>query len=179
MCIRDRASTGDQAYPPGAVVDLDTEDFMPLPPIATVLESAAGAGEVPVQLIAQLTEVGTLEVDCVAVDDAAQRWRLAFEPVSYTHLDVYKRQIPGCPGRSSILAKSPTSSSANWRVSGDRGRRGDWSPAPKAGSLTPASIALPRFCRGAPLMRSPGSRRSPPPPASSPTFCLLYTSRCV
>ena len=73
------ASTGDQAHPPGAVVDLDTEDFMPLPPIATVLESAAGAGEVPVQLIAQLTEVGTLEVDCVAVDDAAQRWRLAFQ----------------------------------------------------------------------------------------------------
>ncbi len=73
------ASTGDQAHPPGAVVSLDTEDFMPLPPIATVLESAAGAGEVPVQLIAQLTEVGTLEVDCVAVDDAAQRWRLAFQ----------------------------------------------------------------------------------------------------
>lgn len=73
------ASTGDQAHPPGAVVNLDTEDFMPLPPIATVLESAAGAGEVPVQLIAQLTEVGTLEVDCVAVDDAAQRWRLAFQ----------------------------------------------------------------------------------------------------
>ena len=73
------ASTGDQAHPPGAVVDLDTEDFMPLPPIATVLESAAGAGEVPVQLIAQLTEVGTLEVDCVAVADAAQRWRLAFQ----------------------------------------------------------------------------------------------------
>ena len=72
------SSTGDRVDPPGEVVDLEQGDFVPLPPITTVLESEA-AGEVPVQLIAQLTEVGTLEVDCVAVADAAQRWRLAFQ----------------------------------------------------------------------------------------------------
>ncbi len=73
------ASTGDQVDLPGAVVALDRADFIPLPPIATVLASQAGAGEVPVQLIAQLTEVGTLEVDCVAAEDSARRWRLAFQ----------------------------------------------------------------------------------------------------
>ena len=31
------------------------------------------------QLSAQLTEVGTLEVDCIAADDPARRWRLAFQ----------------------------------------------------------------------------------------------------
>lgn len=72
------SSTGDRVDPPGEVVDLEQGDFVPLPPITTVLESEA-VGEVPVQLIAQLTEVGTLEVDCVAVADAAQRWRLAFQ----------------------------------------------------------------------------------------------------
>ena len=86
------ASTGDRVDLPGAMVDFDKADFAPLPPIATVLDGAAGAGEVPVQLIAQLTEVGTLEVDCVAVGPSPptplpkgeesmghNRWRLAFQ----------------------------------------------------------------------------------------------------
>ncbi len=72
------SSTGDAVYPPGAVVALEAEDFVPLPPIATVIESEA-ADETPVQLVTQLTEVGTLEVDCVAVDAPARRWRLAFQ----------------------------------------------------------------------------------------------------
>ncbi|MGJ7582616.1 Hsp70 family protein [Variovorax sp. RHLX14] len=54
-----------------------------LPPIATVLEPKAGAaGEVQVLLDARITEVGTLEMHCVAVDanDARhQRWKLEFQ----------------------------------------------------------------------------------------------------
>ena len=72
------SSTGDAVVAPGEVVSLDGEDFAPLPPIATVIEGET-AGEIPVQLVTQLTEVGTLEVDCVAVDDPARRWRLAFQ----------------------------------------------------------------------------------------------------
>ena len=85
------SSTGDAVYPPGEVVALDGEDFAPLPPIATVIESEA-AGEIPVQLVTQLTEVGTLEVECVAVEPSSspafpagegsaneRRWRLAFQ----------------------------------------------------------------------------------------------------
>lgn len=72
------SSTGDTLYRPGEVVTLVAEDFTPLPPIATVIESEA-AGEVPVQLVTQLTEVGTLDVECVAVDDPARHWQLAFQ----------------------------------------------------------------------------------------------------
>lgn len=78
-------STGDVVVPAGEVVTLAGEGFAPLPPIATVIDSETRAGEVPVQLIAQLTEVGTLEVDCVAVqpvgapETADGRWRLAFQ----------------------------------------------------------------------------------------------------
>ena len=54
-----------------------------LPPIATALEPKAGAaGEVQVLLDAQITEVGTLEMQCVAVDVAdarQQRWKLEFQ----------------------------------------------------------------------------------------------------
>ena len=54
-----------------------------LPPIATVLAPKAGAaGEVQVLLDARITEVGTLEMHCVAADatDARQqRWKLEFQ----------------------------------------------------------------------------------------------------
>lgn len=72
------SSTGDTAYQPGEVITLEAENLAPLPPIATVIESES-AGEALVQLVTQLTEVGTLEVDCVAADDSKQRWRLAFQ----------------------------------------------------------------------------------------------------
>lgn len=51
-----------------------------LPPIATVLEPKAGAaGEVQVLLDAQITEVGTLEMHCVAAHALHQRWKLEFQ----------------------------------------------------------------------------------------------------
>lgn len=84
------SSTGDAVRQPGEVIALDAEALIPLPPVATVIESEI-TGEIPVQLIAQLTEVGTLEVDCVAVESSPpapfpveegsvqKRWRLAFQ----------------------------------------------------------------------------------------------------
>ncbi|CDI00998.1 putative chaperone heat-shock protein [Candidatus Competibacter denitrificans Run_A_D11] len=72
------SSTSDKVYQPGEVVTLVAEVFTPLPPIATVIDSET-TGEVPVQLVTQLTEVGTLDVECVAVDEPARRWQLAFQ----------------------------------------------------------------------------------------------------
>jgi molecular chaperone DnaK (HSP70) len=70
---------------PGDLVELDPQDVVRLPAIATVLRAqAAGAGqdkktEMPVQLAASLSEVGTLEVHCVAEDGSGQRWKLEFQ----------------------------------------------------------------------------------------------------
>jgi molecular chaperone DnaK (HSP70) len=66
---------------PGDLVDLDPAEVVRLPAIATVLRAqAAGArAEMPVQLAASLSEVGTLEVHCVAEDGSGQRWRLEFQ----------------------------------------------------------------------------------------------------
>ncbi|MBD8528925.1 MULTISPECIES: Hsp70 family protein [unclassified Massilia] len=74
------ADTG-QVPQPGALVDLAPEDVVRLPPIATVLRAAPGAAprsEIAVQLVASLSEVGSLEVHCVA-EDGSGRWQLAFE----------------------------------------------------------------------------------------------------
>ncbi|MCM3360337.1 hypothetical protein M3627_20520, partial [Psychrobacillus sp. MER TA 171] len=72
------STVADTKYRPGDLVDLDGGDFVRLPPIATVVDAKAGgdARETPVKLTASLTEVGTLEMHCIATDDAARRWWL-------------------------------------------------------------------------------------------------------
>jgi molecular chaperone DnaK (HSP70) len=68
----------------GDLVELDPLDVVRLPAIATVLraqgtDKAARGGEIPVQLAASLSEVGTLAVHCVAEDGSGQRWQLEFQ----------------------------------------------------------------------------------------------------
>nr|WP_137171640.1 Hsp70 family protein [Massilia sp. HP4] len=64
---------------PGDLVDLDPLEVARLPAIATVLRAARGAPtEIPVRLVTTLSEVGTLDVHCVA-EDGGQRWQLAFQ----------------------------------------------------------------------------------------------------
>ncbi|MRW89084.1 Hsp70 family protein [Duganella sp. FT80W] len=65
----------------GDVVQLQPDEYIQLPPIATVLRDSSAADarkEIPVQLAATLSEVGTLEVHCVAKEDQ-QRWLLEFQ----------------------------------------------------------------------------------------------------
>ncbi|NRR33418.1 hsp70 family protein [Oxalobacteraceae bacterium] len=64
----------------GALVNLRAGDYQPLPPVATVLrdEDNNALKEIPVQLAASLSEVGTLEVHCVA-QEGGQRWLLEFQ----------------------------------------------------------------------------------------------------
>jgi molecular chaperone DnaK (HSP70) len=71
-------SAADKA---GDLVELDPGEVVRLPAIATVLR-ASGAmrtGEIPVQLAASLSEVGTLDMHCVAEDGSGQRWKLEFQ----------------------------------------------------------------------------------------------------
>jgi molecular chaperone DnaK (HSP70) len=64
----------------GDIVDLDPADVVRLPAIATVLHAQdAKTASIPVQLAAALSELGTLEMFCVAEDGSGQRWRLEFQ----------------------------------------------------------------------------------------------------
>jgi hypothetical protein len=75
------SSVADTSYLPGEIATLDDEDFVRLPPIATVVQAPAGSSQrdVRVQLITAMTEVGTLELHCVSSEDAARRWLLEFQ----------------------------------------------------------------------------------------------------
>ncbi|RZL53716.1 MAG: molecular chaperone DnaK, partial [Variovorax sp.] len=65
----------------GELVDLGAREVRPLPPVTTVVRAGDGAGRrhIAVELAATLTEVGTLDVQCIALDDPSQRWQLAFQ----------------------------------------------------------------------------------------------------
>ena len=76
-------SLSEAGTPPqlGEIVDLDAGDYLRLPPLASVLHASDGNDkrEITVQLATVMTEVGTLEVHCVAEADAGQRWLLEFQ----------------------------------------------------------------------------------------------------
>jgi hypothetical protein len=73
------ASAETRHEQPGDLVTIDDEAFHRLPPIATRLEPRAGvATEVPVQIEAELSEVGTLELACVERNNGP-RHQLAFQ----------------------------------------------------------------------------------------------------
>ncbi|MNK44950.1 Chaperone protein DnaK [compost metagenome] len=64
----------------GEIVDLDAGEYLRLPPLASVLQAESGEKrDITVQLATVMTEVGTLEVHCVAEADAGQRWLLEFQ----------------------------------------------------------------------------------------------------
>ena len=72
------SSASDRLERSGDIVPV-AEDMRPLPPIHTLLKGSAGkAGQVPVHLRSSLTEIGTLELWCVA-NTSSERWRLEFE----------------------------------------------------------------------------------------------------
>lgn len=66
----------------GQILPLAGDGWVELPPVSAVLPAPAGGthaqAQVEVQLSACMTEVGTLEVRCLAVHDAQQQWLLPF-----------------------------------------------------------------------------------------------------
>ncbi len=63
---------------PGELSELTPEEVTDLPPLHSVVR-AGEAGEIPVQLAARLTEVGTLELQCVSLEREPARWGLEFQ----------------------------------------------------------------------------------------------------
>ncbi len=121
------SSTQTQGHTPGSIVTLDQAEFDALPPIATVLKAAqnqtnqSGKQEVRVQLVCMLTEVGTMEIHCVALDGAldggldggrdpppahaaatnpAQRWKLEFQLRGNDEADSAPEDAAALPARS-------------------------------------------------------------------------------
>jgi molecular chaperone DnaK (HSP70) len=71
------ASTiGDSVYKSGDLVEI-TDDFHSLPPLAVAFESDS-TNEVLVELAVMQTEVGTLKIQCVSIENPKKRWDVEF-----------------------------------------------------------------------------------------------------
>lgn len=72
--------SGDGDFKPGDVTEI-TDLFYSLPPLAVAFEgddSKPNAGVI-VELAVTQTEVGTLKIQCIAVEDSTQRWDVEFQ----------------------------------------------------------------------------------------------------
>ena len=94
------SSTSDTPWQAGELVELDADDFIHLPPLAARLPptSTGRREDVAVRLVATLTEVGTLEMQCVSVDEAARHWQLAFQVRTETDADSADASAANAPG---------------------------------------------------------------------------------
>lgn len=75
------SSTGEAVlHRPGDIIDIE-ESVQELPPLAAVLEDESGASGVNllVRLSSALTEVGTVELSCVAAEGKERRWKLELQ----------------------------------------------------------------------------------------------------
>ncbi len=84
--------THDTKIQNGLLVDIDADKFQPLPPYITTLQGsdniqlqANQKQREEVQLACQLTEVGTLKMECVSTSEDNKRWLMEFEVRNSTH----------------------------------------------------------------------------------------------
>jgi len=72
--------SGDGDFKPGDVAEI-TDLFHSLPPLAVAFEgdSNSPSAEVIVELAVAQTEVGTLKIQCIAVEDSSRRWDVEFQ----------------------------------------------------------------------------------------------------
>jgi molecular chaperone DnaK (HSP70) len=73
------SSTGDASFQPGDLTEITKESFTPLPPIAAILPQETGVEEQRVHLAAVLTELGALQMSCLAENQPERRWNLEFQ----------------------------------------------------------------------------------------------------
>lgn len=80
------SSTDDQHTQAGKLYPIDHESFVSLPPFIATLDSERDRSELAanqkdreeVTLACQLTEVGTLQLECVSTQDDTKRWKVEF-----------------------------------------------------------------------------------------------------
>jgi len=103
----------------GDVTTIDDETFVLLPPIVTAARGASG--EIKVRLEGRVTEVGTLDLECVEVDDQFPRkFRLGFEIRKDT--DVAPTSLRG---KSIRAAEDPRLAEARSKVDAAFGKDAD------------------------------------------------------
>lgn len=80
------STTDDNTAQAGELIELIGDSFITLPPFIATLDSDTDRSELAanqkdreeVTLACQLTEVGTLQIECVSISDSNKRWKVEF-----------------------------------------------------------------------------------------------------
>ncbi|MEH6822411.1 MAG: Hsp70 family protein [Motiliproteus sp.] len=91
------SSASDDTPPPGTLTPLDDPQFQALPPLMAAIPAEGGKSDVEVGLVATLTEVGTLGLECVAAEDSARRWQLEFPVRKAQRAGIQAAELAGLP----------------------------------------------------------------------------------
>lgn len=75
------SSIADTHWQAGELAPIDDEHFVALPPLAVAFDrhTSQGKTEVVVRLAASLTDIGTLDIQCVDAADPERRWNVEFQ----------------------------------------------------------------------------------------------------
>jgi molecular chaperone DnaK (HSP70) len=75
------SSTDDLRPQAGALAEIAEDRFLLLPPLAVALDrnSTSGQVELAVRIAASLTDIGTLDLHCVAADEPERLWSIEFQ----------------------------------------------------------------------------------------------------
>ncbi|WP_428353896.1 Hsp70 family protein [Methyloprofundus sp.] len=86
--------TGGKEYQAGDIVPLN-EDFHPLPPLAVAFDQQTDSATtaVNVELSVTLSEVGTLQIQCVAIENIQQRWDVQFQ-IRKSKAVLFSKELP-------------------------------------------------------------------------------------
>ncbi len=111
----------DQTPQNGMLLKVDADRLTPLPPYVTSLTGegrtlhANQKERIEVQLACQLTEVGTLKMECVSLDDPNKRWALEFEVRQQTEAEGQSQQAlpPQLPECKTLIAHLYSGNSKN------------------------------------------------------------------
>ncbi len=109
------SNSGDTLYQPGEMVLLDDQQFHSLPPLAIALQGQQKQ-EIKVRLSATYSELGTLQLQCIAVENPEQRWDLEFQ---------VRHQKPSVISDVALPAQLPQAIQAIQQVFGAKSRQID------------------------------------------------------
>ena len=140
------SSTADTAYLPGQIAAIDSDDFVFLPPLVAALDTGTETREeVEVQLLTTLTEVGTIALQCVSLEDSQRRWNVEFQirtdSTRQAHttgqhpgqlppqFDTAREKILGVFGQSRKDADPKTVKRLRYDLDKILGKREAWEPA--------------------------------------------------
>jgi len=126
------STTDDQVFNPGQLIKLNAERYINLPPLVAAIKNEQQT-KVDVTLVCQLTQVGTLELACVSVNDPSQRWQVEFEirkaftqlSSQLTNSQLNDGQTTGTNSQSALPAKFPAAIAAIDTVYGNSNKTTD------------------------------------------------------